>query len=296
LCLSSGLVSKLVFHNVDIMKTCASMCCPNPHRLGCFGKFPPMRFQSNLSALITLSLRAAAMSTLNSQRRSNQPTRIGDNRVGEMIASCQVRARAGLNAAEPIGYTRDRTDILFRHCRRDEARVTATTASRQKIPLTPIGVLRTADNNHMQSHSGQVVTVVVANFRLAMLPTLPQTVETTTLDRHGQEKNTVLMVGGLEQALRLVPQARLRLGRSRINHIFTRRQMRPRRRTNEAYAGALQIVTGENFTNLKYAAYIVLIFEDGDEVQALLNKPTTVISSFSMRLALSKCKVTLQDV
>ncbi|KER25390.1 hypothetical protein T265_14213, partial [Opisthorchis viverrini] len=105
-----------------------------------FSQFPPISFQTNLSALITLSLRAAAMSTLNSQRRSNQPTWIGDNRVGEMIASCQ------LNAAEPTGHTRDRTDILFRHCRRDGARVTVTTASRHRqgeISLTPVGVLRT---------------------------------------------------------------------------------------------------------------------------------------------------------
>ena len=69
------------------------------------------------------------------------------------------------------------------------------------------------------------------------------------------------------------------------------------RRTLEGLQNpGVQIVAGESLVDLEYADDIALIFEDQSEAQALLNRLTTIIPSFGMRLAPSKCKVMLQNV
>ncbi|KER34118.1 hypothetical protein T265_12417 [Opisthorchis viverrini] len=57
----------------------------------------------------------------------------------------------------------------------------------------------------------------------------------------------------------------------------------------------VQIVADESPVDLEYADEIALNFEDQSEAQPLLNKLTTIIPSFGMRLAPSKCEM-LQNV
>ncbi|KER19905.1 hypothetical protein T265_11429 [Opisthorchis viverrini] len=58
----------------------------------------------------------------------------------------------------------------------------------------------------------------------------------------------------------------------------------------------VEIVADESLVDLEYADDVTLIFEDQSEARALSNKLTTIILSFGMRLAPSKCKVMLQNV
>ncbi|KER20286.1 hypothetical protein T265_11129 [Opisthorchis viverrini] len=59
---------------------------------------------------------------------------------------------------------------------------------------------------------------------------------------------------------------------------------------------SVPIVADESLVDLGYADDMALIFEDQSEAQTLLNKLTTIIPSFGMRLVPSKCKVMLQNV
>ncbi|KER28249.1 hypothetical protein T265_04852 [Opisthorchis viverrini] len=68
------------------------------------------------------------------------------------------------------------------------------------------------------------------------------------------------------------------------------------RRTLDGFQNpGVQIVAGESLVDLEYTDHIALIFEDHSGAQALLNKLTTIIPSFGMHLAPSKCKVVLQN-
>ncbi|KER28918.1 LOW QUALITY PROTEIN: hypothetical protein T265_13500 [Opisthorchis viverrini] len=69
-----------------------------------------------------------------------------------------------------------------------------------------------------------------------------------------------------------------------------------RRTLDHLQNASIQTVAGENIVNLKCANDITLIFEDQSEAKVLLNRLTTIIPSFVMRLAPSKCKVMLQNV
>ncbi|KER23492.1 hypothetical protein T265_08616 [Opisthorchis viverrini] len=69
------------------------------------------------------------------------------------------------------------------------------------------------------------------------------------------------------------------------------------RRTLDGFQNpGVQIVAGESLVDLEYEDDIALIFEDHSEALVRLNKLTTIIPSFGMRLAPSKYKVMFQKV
>ena len=58
----------------------------------------------------------------------------------------------------------------------------------------------------------------------------------------------------------------------------------------------VHVIVGENLVDLEYADDIVLLFEDVHEAQSVLDKLTSIVLSFGMRFATSKCKAMFQDV
>ena len=58
----------------------------------------------------------------------------------------------------------------------------------------------------------------------------------------------------------------------------------------------VHVITGEKLVDLEYADDIVPLFEDVLEAQSVLVKLTSIIPSFGMRFASSKCKAMFQDV
>ena len=58
----------------------------------------------------------------------------------------------------------------------------------------------------------------------------------------------------------------------------------------------IHVITGEMLVDLEYANHIVLLFEDVQEAQSAFDELKSIVSSFGMRFAPSKCKAMFLDV